>query len=120
MCIFLGIECFDIPRKLHEELQQIYAGDAAVYERELLSCRAVAREEAVFNRVQEYVVNLAAKREAVCLGEVGKVLLPKAVGVLKLQYDRDKSRLRDCRGGGDVQGNASSFQPSVRILHSYR
>lgn len=99
MYIFLGVEGFDIPGELHEEFQQIYAGDAAVYECEFLPCRAIARKEAVLDGVEKYVVYLAPEREALRLGEVGEVLLPESIGVLKLEDNGNQLGLRNRRGG---------------------
>ena len=70
----------------------------------------IARKETVLNRMEKYIVYLRSEREAVRLRKVRQILLPQAVRILQFQYNGDKFRLRNRRGGGYVQRNENLFR----------
>lgn len=60
----------------------------------------VTSQETVFDSEQENLINFVSKRVAVLFRKMSQILLPDSVGILKLQYHRDKFGLRKASGGG--------------------
>ena len=71
VCELLRIKRLHVPCELEEQFQEVSSCDASINKHYFFRMRAVAREEAILNRVKEHFVYFGPECEAVRFREVG-------------------------------------------------